>query len=123
MHPIEDSAPHTLHNLPPQEISADVLLEKYAKGDERCADDVNRRVAHALAQAEPADRRAHWETRFAAALAAGFVPAGRIQSAAGSGLAAVGAGAAATGAAVPSACAYFFLACSAARIRSLSTRT
>ena len=84
----EDTTPHTLHNLPPQEISADVLLEKYAKGDERCADDVNRRVAHALAQAESADRRAHWEARFAAALAAGFVPAGRIQSAAGSGLAA-----------------------------------
>jgi ribonucleoside-diphosphate reductase alpha chain len=88
MHCLEDPSLHTLHNLPPQEISADVLLEKYAKGDERCADDVNRRVAHALAQAEPADRRAHWETRFAAALAAGFVPAGRIQSAAGSGLAA-----------------------------------
>ncbi|OYY62901.1 MAG: ribonucleoside-diphosphate reductase, adenosylcobalamin-dependent [Burkholderiales bacterium 28-67-8] len=86
--PLEAPSPPTLHNLPPQEISADVLLEKYAKGDERCADDVNRRVARALAQAEPADRRAHWEARFAAALAAGFVPAGRIQSAAGSGLAA-----------------------------------
>lgn len=74
--------------LAAQPISAEVLVEKYAKGDERSADDVHRRVAHALAQAEkPAERR-HWEARFLEALGAGFVPAGRVQSAAGTGLAA-----------------------------------
>jgi ribonucleoside-diphosphate reductase alpha chain len=72
--------------LPPQAISAEVLRDKYAKGDEKTIDDVRRRVAHALAQAEPEDRRAHWEQRFAEALHAGFIPAGRIQSAAGTGL-------------------------------------
>src|SRR4029079_4279629 len=49
---------------------------------------VNTRVARALAQAEAAEQRNHWEERFAEALRDGFVPAGRIQSAAGSGLAA-----------------------------------
>jgi len=76
----------TLATLPAQPISDDVLREKYAKGDERSTADVRRRVARALAQAEPADRRAHWETAFAHALEAGFVPAGRIWSAAGTAL-------------------------------------
>jgi ribonucleoside-diphosphate reductase alpha chain len=71
-----------------QAISEEVLLEKYAKGDERTADDVNQRVARALAQSEPVADRARWETRFAEALRSGFVPAGRIQSAAGTGLSA-----------------------------------
>jgi ribonucleoside-diphosphate reductase alpha chain len=74
--------------LPPQAIGADVLREKYAKGDERSAEDVQRRVAQALARAEPADRRAHWEARFLEAMRAGFIPAGRIQSAAGTELSA-----------------------------------
>jgi ribonucleoside-diphosphate reductase alpha chain len=69
--------------LPAQPISEEVLREKYAKGDERSIDDVHRRVARALAQVEPEDKRTHWEERFAQALGAGFVPAGRIQSAAG----------------------------------------
>jgi ribonucleoside-diphosphate reductase alpha chain len=72
--------------LPAQAISADVLRDKYAKGDEKTIDDVLRRVARALAQAEREDQRAHWEQRFADALHAGFIPAGRIQSAAGTGL-------------------------------------
>lgn len=46
--------------LPAQPISAEVLLEKYAKGDERTVTDVRRRVARALAQAEAPDRRTHW---------------------------------------------------------------
>ena len=37
----------------PQQFSLDVLLEKYAKGDERSADDVYRRVARGVAMAEP----------------------------------------------------------------------
>ena len=67
--------------LPPQPISLDVLLEKYAKGDERTIDDVRRRVARALAAVETDP--AHWEPIFLEALENGFVPAGRIKSAAG----------------------------------------
>jgi len=74
--------------LPPQPISAEVLKEKYAKGDEQTIDEVHRRVARALAQAEPAADRARWEDKFVQALEQGFVPAGRIQSAAGTDLAA-----------------------------------
>ena len=74
--------------LPAQAISAEVLLEKYAKGDEKSIADVHRRVAKALADVEAPDQRAPWAERFAQALDAGFIPAGRIQSAAGSGLAA-----------------------------------
>src|SRR5436190_930767 len=66
-----------------QEISRDTLLEKYAKEQEASVDDVRRRVARALAQAEPEDRRAHWERRFLQAQEEGFIPAGRINSAAG----------------------------------------
>src|SRR5713226_916857 len=66
-----------------QEISRDTLLEKYAKEQEASVDDVRRRVARALAQAEPEDRRAHWERRFLQAQEEGFIPAGPINSAAG----------------------------------------
>ena len=42
------------HTLLPemQEISQEVLAEKYAKGDEKTVADVRRRIARALAQAE-----------------------------------------------------------------------
>jgi ribonucleoside-diphosphate reductase alpha chain len=76
------------HALPPQAISAEVLKEKYAKGDETTALAVHRRVAHALAGAEAPEQRAPWEERFLQVLEQGFIPAGRIQSAAGTGLAA-----------------------------------
>ena len=69
--------------LAAQEISRDALIEKYAKGKETTIDEVRRRVARALAQAEPEDKRAHWERRFQQALEDGFIPAGRINSAAG----------------------------------------
>ena len=69
----------------PQAIAIDVLLEKYAKGSESTAEDIQRRVSRALASAEqPADRE-RWQEEFLAALAKGFVPAGRINSAAGTG--------------------------------------
>jgi hypothetical protein len=69
--------------LAPQAISTEVLLEKYAKGSESSAKDIHRRVSRALACAEqPADRE-HWQEEFLAALAKGFVPAGRINSAGG----------------------------------------
>jgi ribonucleoside-diphosphate reductase alpha chain len=70
----------------PQEISGEVLLEKYAKGSERDVRDVRARVARALASIEVEDKRSYWETRFLEAQENGFVPAGRINSAAGTDL-------------------------------------
>jgi len=70
----------------PQEISGEVLLEKYAKGNERDVHEVRARVARALAAQETEDKRAHWEARFLEAQENGFVPAGRINSAAGTDL-------------------------------------
>lgn len=69
--------------MPPQEISLDVLLEKYAKGEERSIEDVQNRVAQALAAVEKEELRAHFQARFLWAQQHGFVPAGRINSAAG----------------------------------------
>ena len=74
--------------LPAQEISAEVLLEKYAKGGERDLEEVRRRVARALAQAESPEHRQDWEAKFLDAQQRGFVPAGRIASAAGTELSA-----------------------------------
>lgn len=73
----------TIDNLPPQEISTEVLLEKYAKGDERTVSDVRRRVARALAAVEKEEERPAWEKKFLWAQEHGFIPAGRINSAAG----------------------------------------
>jgi len=70
----------------PQEISGEVLVEKYAKGTERDVRDVRSRVARALASIETEDKRAFWEARFVEAQENGFVPAGRINSAAGTDL-------------------------------------
>ena len=72
--------------LPEQPISQEVLLEKYAKGDERSVDAVRLRVARALASVEPPAQRALWEARFLQVQQRGFVPAGRINSAAGTDL-------------------------------------
>ncbi|MDR0997367.1 MAG: adenosylcobalamin-dependent ribonucleoside-diphosphate reductase [Zoogloeaceae bacterium] len=73
--------------LPAQEISEEVLIEKYAKGKETCIRDVRLRVAKALAAQEKNEKdAAHWEARFLWAQENGFVPAGRINSAAGTDL-------------------------------------
>ncbi|MEQ1525443.1 MAG: adenosylcobalamin-dependent ribonucleoside-diphosphate reductase [Gallionella sp.] len=66
-----------------QEISTEILLEKYAEANETSVQDVRRRVARGLAQAEETEQRAHWEETFFQAQENGFVPAGRINSAAG----------------------------------------
>lgn len=66
-----------------QEISTEVLLEKYAEPGETSLADVRRRVARGLAQAEKPEQRSHWEEVFFQAQQNGFVPAGRINSAAG----------------------------------------
>jgi ribonucleoside-diphosphate reductase alpha chain len=87
MQPVESSNQSerikALAPLPEQEISGEVLIEKYAKGQERTVEDVRRRVARALAMAETEDKRAQWEAKFYDAQERGFIPAGRINSAAG----------------------------------------
>lgn len=69
--------------MEPQVISVDVLLEKYAKGEEKSIQDVRRRVARGLASVEREEDRSKWEEIFYQAQEDGFVPAGRINSAAG----------------------------------------
>jgi ribonucleoside-diphosphate reductase alpha chain len=78
--------PGTIESLPAQEISGEVLIEKYAKGSEGSAREVRLRVAKALAAVEAPDKRAHWEAKFLEAQEQGFIPAGRINSAAGTSL-------------------------------------
>ncbi len=72
--------------LPPQAISEEVLLEKYAKGGERTIEDVRRRVARALAAVEAPSIRAQWQEAFYRAQENGFILGGRINSAAGTDL-------------------------------------
>src|SRR5690606_32135396 len=64
----------------------EVLIEKYAKGNEQSIAEVRSRVARALAAVEAEDKRAYWEAKFLEAQEMGFVPAGRINSAAGTNL-------------------------------------
>src|SRR5215510_1004537 len=78
-----DSANNVVESLPEQEICREALLEKYAKGKERSVAEVRARIAHALAMVEPEEKRAFWERRFLQAQEDGFIPAGRINSAAG----------------------------------------
>jgi len=73
-------------SLPVQQVSIDVLLEKYAKGDEQTVEQVRRRVAQALAAVEAEPEK--WEPAFFEALENGFIPGGRINSAAGTQLSA-----------------------------------
>lgn len=67
-----------------QEISGEVLIEKYAKGNEKTVQDVRRRVATGLAAKEK--NPAAWGKKFFDAQEAGVVLAGRINSAAGTDL-------------------------------------
>lgn len=70
----------------PQEISTEILIEKYAKGGETSVAEVRARVAAALADIEaPADRK-KYANEFAWAMQHGFIPAGRVNSAAGTDL-------------------------------------
>jgi ribonucleoside-diphosphate reductase alpha chain len=67
-----------------QAITLDVLREKYCKGGETTIEEVRARVAHALAASEADPSR--WQPLFEQAQTNGFIPAGRIASAAGSGI-------------------------------------
>lgn len=83
--PTPDSAPALAPNDPWQSISVDVLREKYAKGEEKelggeaMVAAIRARVARALAAGDAGAN----EADFRAALARGFIPGGRINSAAG----------------------------------------
>src|SRR6202171_3992285 len=83
---LSESATLVAANLPPQTISEDVLLEKYAKAGEASIEDVRRRVANALALVETPDSREQWAQAFYRAQVDGFIPGGRINSAAGANL-------------------------------------
>lgn len=73
--------------LEPQQVTLDVLKEKYCKGHEHSARDVRARVAKALAAVEDTEgKRIQYEQEFMQAMEDGFVPAGRINSAAGTGI-------------------------------------
>lgn len=73
--------------MAPQEISTEVLAEKYFKGNEASIHDVRTRVAVAVAAAEETEElRTSWAARFLWAQESGFIPAGRINSAAGTDL-------------------------------------
>ena len=72
--------------LPAQEVSIDVLCEKYAKGSEDSIAAVQARVARSLAQYESAELRETMNERFLWAQQQGFIPAGRINSAVGMGM-------------------------------------
>lgn len=70
----------------PQVISTEVLIEKYAKGDESSITQVRTRVATALAQVEEPKQRKKFAQEFLWAMQNGFIPAGRVNSAAGTDL-------------------------------------
>ncbi len=73
-------------HLAPQEISVEVLAEKYAKDGETTHDEIFRRVANGLAQAEKPELRDHWMREFYQNMVNGAIGAGRIMSAAGTGI-------------------------------------
>jgi ribonucleoside-diphosphate reductase alpha chain len=70
----------------PQDICTEVLIEKYAKGDETTIEQVITRVSKALAEIEPQKTRKKHAEEFLWAMQHGFIPAGRVSSAAGTGL-------------------------------------
>ena len=67
-----------------QEVSEDVLLEKYAKKDEKTEHDIFKRVAKGIAKAEKPNFRKKWEKAFYENMVRGAIGAGRIMSAGGS---------------------------------------
>lgn len=69
--------------LADQEISIEVLIEKYAKFGEKSIEEVRRRLAKAFVAKEKPELQEALEAYFYEALNDGFVPAGRINSAAG----------------------------------------
>jgi ribonucleoside-diphosphate reductase alpha chain len=79
----------SVNDIPFQAASLDIWDKKYrlvAKDGtvlDHTMDDTYKRIARALADVEPEDRREHWYERFVWALRHGAIPAGRIVSNAG----------------------------------------
>jgi len=79
----------SVNDIPFQPASLDIWEKKYrlvAKDGtvlDQAMDDTYQRIARALADVEPEDRREHWYERFVWALRHGAIPAGRIVSNAG----------------------------------------
>jgi ribonucleoside-diphosphate reductase alpha chain len=79
----------SVNDIPFQAASLDIWEKKYrlvAKDGtvlDQTMDETYQRIARALADVEPEDRRAHWNERFLWALRNGAIPAGRIVSNAG----------------------------------------
>ena len=69
--------------MPAQEISLDVLAEKYCKNGEKTPEQVFQRVARALARVEAPEQQEAQYKQFRQAMLDGFIPAGRVMSAAG----------------------------------------
>ncbi|MBU3625843.1 adenosylcobalamin-dependent ribonucleoside-diphosphate reductase [Polynucleobacter sp. JS-Safj-400b-B2] len=70
-------------SLKQQTISQDVLLEKYAKGNEATEDGIFKRVADGLAKAEEPKNQAKYSQIFYENMKKGGIGAGRIMSSAG----------------------------------------
>lgn len=68
--------------MKPQQITNDVLLEKYAKGTETTAEEIFQRVARGIAAVEVVDKE-FWQNKFLEGMRAGAIGAGRIMSNAG----------------------------------------
>lgn len=68
----------------PPPLAQAVLCDRYAAPSERTVDAVRTRIAHALAEAEPAADRQAWAARFLWAQRHGFIAGGRIAAHAGS---------------------------------------
>lgn len=75
----------TMH-LPPQEVLEDIRNDKYSKNGETTIGQIQLRVATALAEVEPTHARKKFATEFLKAQQNGFVAAGRVNSAAGTGI-------------------------------------
>ena len=80
---LSESATLVAATLPPQTISEDVLSGEVREIGEASIEDVRRRVANALALVERLDSREQWAQAFYRAQVDGFIPGGRINSAAG----------------------------------------
>jgi ribonucleoside-diphosphate reductase alpha chain len=70
--------------MAPQEITPEVLVEKYCKAGESTVQDIRHRVAKALVVNEKNPEE--WQEKFFWAMENGFIPGGRINSAAGTDL-------------------------------------
>lgn len=70
-------------SMAPQQVSIDVLAEKYAKGSETTQEEIFARVARGIAQAEKPELREEFEALFLENMKRGAIGAGRIMSAAG----------------------------------------